>query len=329
MIEAMLFVVLAVLISLLLTGLLLPAFDSITSKKIELPLEDRNFWITLSSLAMITGLISGAYPSLFLSSFQPIKVLKGTLKFRGSSSLLRKGLVVFQFALSIILIIGTITISRQVKYIETKNIGFDRKNLIYVPLEGDLTAKYDVMRQDALKIPGVIGITRITSVPTQIGGNTWGVDWTAKDPDSRPLFTTAEVGYEFVKTMKLQLVAGRDFSKELAVDSANYIVNESALQEIGYKNAIGKPLSLWGVKGQIIGVLKDFHFNSFHEPIAPLILKLGEKDNWGNVLIRAEQSKTKDVLARLEAIWKDLNPRFTFSYQFADDDYQSLYKGEQ
>jgi putative ABC transport system permease protein len=327
--EAMLLVFLAVIISLSLTVLVLPAFNSFTGKEIELPITNKNFWFQLLSLTLLTGFVSGSYPALFLSSFNPVKVLKGTLKFNPGAALFRKGLVVFQFVLSITLIIGTIVISKQVNYIQTKDLGFDRENLIYVPLGGDLTAKYEVLKQEALKMPGIAGITRITSVPTQIGGNTWGVDWTSKDPNSRPLFTTAEVGYEFVKTMKLQLLAGRDFSKDFAADSANYLVNESALQKIGYKDPVGKPLSLWGTKGQIIGVLKDFHFNSLREPINPLIIKLGEKDDWGSVLVRTEKAKTKQALAGLETICKNLNPHFPFDYQFADEDYQSLYKSEQ
>ena len=327
--EALLLVVVAVTFSLFLTSLVLPAFNSFTGKTIQLPLTDETFWVELLALTLLTGLISGCYPALFLSSFNPVKVLKGSLKFTPGAALFRKALVVFQFVLSIGMITGTLVISRQVKYIQTKDIGFTKDNLIYVPLEGDLTSKYEVFKQDALRNPAVTGVTRITSVPTEIGGNTWGVDWTGKSPDARPLFTTAEVGYEFAKTMKLQLVQGRDFLEKFAADSANYLVNVTALKQIGYKNPIGKPLSLWGVKGQIIGIVKDFHFSSLHDPINPLIIKLGEHDDWGYALIRAEAGKTKQAIAGLEAICKTLNPQFTFEYQFADKDYQSLYQSEQ
>ena len=327
--EAMLFVFIAVIISLLLIAVVLTPFNSFTGKAIALPVADKSFWFELFMLTLITGFVSGCYPALFLSSFSPIKVLKGSLKFSPRTGLFRKGLVVFQFVLSVALIIGTIVISQQVEYIQTKNIGFNKEDLIYIPLEGDLTPKYEIFKNAALKSPGITGVTRITSMPTQIGGNTWGVDWTGKDPDLRPLFTTAEVGYEFAKTMRLQLLQGRDFSKDFAADSANYLVNESALEQIGYKNPIGKPLSLWGVKGQIIGVVKDFHFSSLHESIAPLIIKLGEHDDWGYALVRADAGKTKQALTSLETICKTLNPQFTFEYQFADENYQSLYRSEQ
>lgn len=327
--EALLFVIIAVFFSLLFTALVLPAFNSHTGKAIQLPTTDQTFWTELLVLTIITGFVSGCYPALFLSSFNPVKVLKGSLKFTRGAALFRRALVVFQFVLSVGMIIGTLVISRQVKYIQTKDIGFAKENLIYIPLEGDLTSKYDMFKDEALKTLGVTAVTRITSMPTEIGGNTWGVDWTGKNPDTRPLFTTAEVGYEFAKTMKLQLVEGRDFSKDFAADSANYLVNTSALKQIEYKNPIGKPLSLWGVKGQIIGVVNDFHFSSLHDPISPLIIKLGEHDDWGYALIRTEAGKTKQALMGLEAISKTLNPQFTFEYQFADDAYQSLYKSEE
>jgi hypothetical protein len=150
--EALLFVFLALIISLLLTILVLPAFNSFTGKAIELPLTSKNFWFELLGLVFLTGFVSGCYPALFLSSFNPIKVLKGTLKFSTGAALFRKGLVVFQFVLSVTLIIGTIIISQQVKYIQTKNIGFDRENLIYIPLDGDLATKYEVLKDEGLKI---------------------------------------------------------------------------------------------------------------------------------------------------------------------------------
>ena len=212
--EALLLAVIAVIVSLLLSALLLPAFNSITDKAIELPTSTAQFWFEVLALTFAIGIISGCYPALFLSSFNPIRVLKGALKFTPGTSFLRKSLVVFQFILSVTLIIATIVISQQVRYIQTKNIGFDKQNLLYIPLEGDLTDKYKVLKDEASKLPSIDGVTRITSVPTQIGGNTWGVDWTGKDPNSRPLFTTAEVGYDFAKTMKLQLIQGRDFSKD-------------------------------------------------------------------------------------------------------------------
>jgi hypothetical protein len=166
-------------------------------------------------------------------------------------------------------------------------------------------------------------------VPTQIENGSGGVEWEGKDPNVKPMFTQAAVGYDFVKTLNLKVLQGRDFSKDYATDSSNYILNEAALQKIGYKDPIGKPLTFWDKKGSIIAVLKDFHFNSIHQPINPLIIRLGEEEDWGWALVRTEAGKTKQALAGLEKLCKELNPQFPFSYLFSDEEYQKLYKNEQ
>ncbi|HEY0678497.1 MAG TPA: ABC transporter permease [Chitinophagaceae bacterium] len=327
--EAMLLACLAALLSLVLVSLLLPVFNSLTGKQIQMPFNNGMFWISLFALMLITGLISGSYPALFLSSFSPIKVLKGTLKFTSSASLLRKGLVVFQFALSIMLIIGTIVISKQVDYVQNTNLGYDRENLIYIPLEGELVGKYKLLKQEALKKPGIQFISRISQTPTQIQNGTGGVEWDGKDPNSKPMFTQAAVGYDFVQTMRLMMKDGRDFSDRFATDSVGYIINESAAKKMGMKQPVGSALTLWQRKGTVIGVVKDFHFNSLHIPINPLIIHLGENQRWGSVLIRTKPGQTKQALASMESLCKELNPGFPFTYQFSDEEYSKLYKSEQ
>ena len=327
--EAMFITLLAVVLSLILLLFLLPAFNQLTGKDIILPFASLKFWIGLVCLTLVTGFIAGSYPSLFLSSFKPILVLKGTLKFTSSAAMFRKGLVVFQFVLSIVLIIGTIVVSRQVDYVQTTNLGYDRENLVYIPLEGDLTPQYHVFKQEALKMPGVKFITRASQAPTAISNGTGGVDWDGKDPNTSPQFTHASIGLDYTTTMQLLLAEGRDMSKNFRSDTAGYILNESALAKTGIKDPIGKRLTFWGRKGTIIGVVKDFHFASLHEPIRPLILRFGENEGYGNVLVRTEIGKTKQALKSLEKLCKQLNPKFPFTYYFSDEEYQKLYKSEQ
>jgi len=327
--EALLIVSMAIIISLALVILVLPLFNQLTEKQIHIPLADPAFWLIITGLLLVTGFISGSYPALYLSSFKPVRVLKGSLKFSSSALWFRKGLVVFQFMLSIILIIGTIVVSRQVSYIQTVNLGYDRENLIYIPLEGDLTPKYELFKNQSLQMPGIKEISRITDNPTQIENGTGGVDWEGKDPTADIQFAQSAVGYDFTKTMHLQFAQGRDFSKDFATDSAGYIINESALKRIGYKNPVGKPLTFWGKKGTIVGVLKDFHFNSLHVPINPMVLRLGENIGWGNALVRTEAGKTTEALASLKKVCENLNPKFPFTYKFSDEEYQKLYKSEQ
>jgi len=327
--EALLLVSIAVIISLALVILVLPQFNQLTGKQIHIPFSDANFWLSITGLLLVTGFISGSYPALYLSSFKPVLVLKGLPKFSNSALWFRKGLVVFQFMLSIILIISTIVVSKQVNYIQTVNLGYDRENLLYIPLEGDLTPKYTLFKNQLTNMPGIKVVSRITDNPTEIDNGTGGVQWEGKDPNADILFTQSAVGYDFTKTMHLQFEQGRDFSKDFATDSVGYIINEAALQKIGYKDPIGKPLTFWRKPGTIIGVLKDFHFNSMHEQIKPLVLRLGENIEWGSALVRTEPGKTKEALASLEKVCKDINPKFPFTYKFSDEEYAKLYKSEE
>jgi len=327
--EALLIVTAAVIISLALVIIVLPQFNQITRKEIHIPFKDASFWLSLSALLLVTGFISGSYPAIYLSSFKPVRILKGSLKFSSSALWFRKGLVVFQFILSIVFIIGTIVVSKQVNYIQSLNLGYNRENLLYIPLEGDLTSKYTLFKTEALKMRGVKGVAHATDAPTKINNGTTGVLWEGKDPNSKIDFTQVGIGYDFIKTMHIQMLQGRDFSRDFATDSVNYIINETALKIIGYKNPVGKPLTLWGMKGTIIGVVKDFHFNSLHEAINPLMLRLGENFDGGIALVKTEPGKTKEALASLEKVYKELNPKVPFTYKFSDEEYQKLYQSEQ
>ncbi|HZY38349.1 MAG TPA: ABC transporter permease [Mucilaginibacter sp.] len=327
--ESMMVTLIAVGIAVLLLIVLLPAFNQVTQKQIDLPFNRPIFWLGLAIITLVTGLVSGSYPALFLSSFNPVKVLKGTLKLGSGVTLFRKGLVVFQFVLSIFLIIGTIIISKQVNYIQTKNLGYDRENLVYVPLDGDLPSKYAVFKQEVMGLPGIQSVSRTSFDLTNIENGTRGVEWTGKDPNNHVMFTQASVGYDFVHSMKLTLAAGRDYSKDFPTDSVGYLVNEAALAVIGYKNPIGQPLTFWGKKGTIIGVLKYFHFNSLREKIKPLVIRFGEKEDFGNAVIRTQPGQTKQALASLQKVYKELNPNFAFDYTFSDLEYQALYQNEQ
>ena len=327
--ESMLVTLIAVGIAVLLLIVLLPAFNQVTQKQIDLPFNRPIFWLGLAIITLVTGLVSGSYPALFLSSFNPVKVLKGTMKLGSGVTMFRKGLVVFQFVLSIFLIIGTIIVSKQVNYIQTKNLGYDRENLVYVPLDGDLPSKYNVFKHEAMGLPGIQSVSRTSFDPTNIENGTSGVEWTGKDPNGHIMFTNTSVGYDFVRSMKLALAAGRDYSKDFSTDSTGYLINEAALALIGYKNPIGQPLTFWGKKGTIIGVLKDFHFNSLHEQIKPLVIRFGEKEGYGSAVVRTQPGQTKQALASLQKVYKELNPNFAFDYTFSDAEYQALYQNEQ
>jgi hypothetical protein len=329
MLEAIMLTSIAVVLALVLLVALLPQFNLLTGKNIQPPLTDGIFLLGMIALTLITGIISGSYPALLLSSFKPILVMKQNLKTSSTALFFRKGLVIFQFALSMIFIVGMMVISEQVKFIQNKNLGYQKNNLIYLPLSGNIASNFNTFKQEALKIPGILDISQMSQRPLQIENTTGGVEWEGKRPDTKPIFVEAAVGYDFVKTMQATIIAGRDFSEDMA-DSSNYLINEQALRIIGYKDPIGMPLTFWGVEGTIIGVVKDFHFNSLHVPIEPLVLRLNStrRSLWGVALIRTELEKTSPALVDLEELHKKLNPEFIFNYQFADEEYASLYQSE-
>ncbi|GEP97092.1 ABC transporter permease [Chitinophaga cymbidii] len=326
--EAVLLTCLAVIIAVGVVAMLLPVFNTLTGKQLSLPFSQPVFWMMLLGLMLVTGFIAGSYPAIFLSSLKPVHVLKGGLQFSAGAAFFRRGLVAFQFMLSIILIVGMIVIYKQMKYFQTRNLGYDRENLVYIPIEGDLVKNYAVFKETARNMPGVLNISKMRNSPTYIEHHTGSISWTGKDPLLEVGFADAVVGYDFVKTMNLQLKEGRDFSKGFS-DSASYMLNETAIAKIGYKDPIGKPISWGNREGRIIGVLKDFHFSSMHQTIDPLIIRLDEDWTWGTIMVRTQAGKTKEVLAGLEKLCKSLNPRFPFTYQFSDEEYTKLYRSEQ
>ena len=260
---------------------------------------------------------------------QPIRVLKGALKFTGGAILFRKGLVVFQFVLSIVLIIGTIVVSRQISYLQTADLGYNRDNLIFIPMEGNLTGKFPVFRREAAKITGIENIAVLQDRPVHIGRDlTYDLDWTAKDPNSKILFAVTAAGDDFIKTMQLQLLQGRDFYPDFPADTSGYIVNEAAVKIFQYKNPVGQPLKVWGRQGKIIGVVKDFHLTSLHQTIQPLAIRLRNPDDFGNILVRIDGHHTKEVLSNLEKLCATINPQFPFTYYFTDERYLRQYKSD-
>lgn len=327
--EAMFLTFLSLVLAVITASLFLPIFNQLTGKELSLPFSEPVFWVSAMALLIITGFIAGSYPALFLSSLNPVKVFKGSMKFGSGAVFFRKGLVVFQFSLSIILIISMIVISQQINYIQSKNLGYDRDNLIYIPIEGDLVKEYSLFKEEGTKMTGIESISKMRNSPTVIEHHTGSIEWAGKDKNQFISFADAVVGYDFVKTAKLQLKEGRDFSKEFGTDSASYMLNETAAKKIGFKEAMGQTVT-WGNRpGKIIGVLKDFHFSSMHSAIDPLIIRLDENWGWGTILIRINGSKTKEAIAGLERICKEVNPKFPFTYRFSDIEFENLYRSEQ
>ncbi len=330
--EAILMAVLSAILALVIISLALPAFNQLTGKEIVLPINQLSFWASFVGITLLTGLVSGSYPAFYLSGFNPIRVLKAALPSgTKGDALFRRGLVVFQFVLSIVLILSTVLISRQVNFMRNAQLGYDRENLVYLPIEGDLGKKLEVFRTEAMGLPGVQAVSMSSgSNPTMMGDGTLSIGWTGKDPNVHERFIQEVVSPDFLTTMKVRLVAGRTLDPgTYPTDSSGVLLNETAVKLMGYKDPVGKPVYSGNYPLHIVGVIKDFHFQSLHDPILPLILGAGRKEWYGNILVRLKAGQTPVALAGLERLCKELNPAFPFTYKFSDAEYAKLYKSEE
>jgi hypothetical protein len=270
--------------------------------------------------------VAGSYPALFLSRLQPVRILKGTLAFSAESILLRKGLVVFQFVLSIILIVGTLVIYRQMEYIRHKNLGFDRENLVYIGAEGDLNKNLDAFKQDLSRSASIREVSSGGNLPNSVGGSSGDLKFPGQRPGEMVQVAAFSISENYLATVGVTLAAGRDF--EGKKDSTNYIVNETAVKLMRLKgDPIGQEISFWNGKGRIIGVTKDFHIHSIHNAIAPLVMVYAP-ENASYVLARVEGRRIADALDHLENVYRKYLPGYPFEYHFLDEAFEQQYRSE-
>ena len=326
MVESVLVAFLALFLSLNIAGMVLPQFNELTGKVISLDLSNPSLVLLLLGVALFTGLVSGSYPALFLSSFNPAVVLKGTVKLSKRVGAFRQGLVVFQFILSALLIISTLVVYLQLHYIRTKDIGMNRDNVLYLPLEGELSNRYEQVKRDLQQIPGITGVSSGSEIPLYVGNSSGGFEWEGKDPNTNILFSRLWVDYDFVETMDIKLKEGRTFSREFGTDTANFVINEEAARLMQLQNPVGEWLRSGDEKGKIIGVVKNFHTSSAQVNTQPLIVVLEPGGQF--LFARVAAGKTTDALAGVEGVVKRHNPAFPFEYHFLDEDYEKLYRSE-
>ena len=319
----------ALLIALGIVFAVLPFFNSMAGKDISLRLFDGKIMLGLFIIALITGLFSGSYPAVFLSGFQPVKVLKGTMKKMGGNLLFRNGLVVTQFIVSIVLLVGTVVVYNQLTYIKNRNLGYEKENLLYIPMRGEIWDKQKALKAE-LKGNTLTGnFTFVGELPTNLQSGTESLEWPGKNPALQYIFPSMDVGEDFTKIFGMSILSGRDFSSEFKADTNNFLVNEKAVQIMGMTvaNAVGQNVSFGGTRGSIIGVVKDFNFKPIQQSIEPMFIRL---NRWGGIVIlRTKSGKTEATLKALEKIYHDLNPSFPFTYNFLDQTLASEYEGEQ
>lgn len=326
--ETMLITILGAVIALFIAWIAMPPFNTLTGNQIAIPFGSLSFISKFLILIGVVGIASGAYPALYLSGFQPVRALKGKIRFSSRSIGFRKGLVVFQFALSIALIIITLTVTLQTLFIQNKDIGYDRENIIYIRLEGALIKDYKTFKKEAMRTPGIKYVDRSAQTPHSMGLIGPFATWPGMNPEKTVNVIPSSVGYDFVKLMGLKILAGRDFSEDFPADTANFIVTQSAVDQMELKDPVGTTITLFGSRGTIVGVVNNFNVQSLHQQAAPVILDLKEDLNFGTILVRTKKGETREALANLQKLYTQMNPGYAFQYSFLDDQYEELYTSE-
>ena len=329
MCESMIVAGISLIIAALVVWLFLPQFNVITAKRIELSLNDPELVLWLTGITVMTGFIAGSYPAFYLSGFKPASVLKGQMKGSAGELWARKGLVVFQFFLSVILIVSVLVIYKQIRFVQSKNLGYEKDHLIQVPMVGKVADSPKTFLDEIKKIPGVVNASTVGHSFLGRNNNTSGLEWEGKNPEDRILFENVAVNFGLLETLGVELVEGRFFSEDYGADTSKIIFNEAAIRVMDLKDPIGQRIKLWGQYDmEIIGVVKDFHYQSLHDVVNPLFFRLRPDNTW-IVMARLEGGKEQETLASLEDFYRKFNPGFTFDYQFQDQQYARQYESEQ
>jgi len=328
--ESLIVVAMAFVLALVLVLLILPQFNVIADKKLTILWSSPFFWIAGLSFSVLTAIVAGSYPAFYLSSFKPVKVLKGTFRAGKLAAIPRKALVIVQFTVSIILIIGTTVVFRQIQFAKNRPVGYERSGLLTVNLlTADIHNHFDAVRDELKKSGAISEIAESGSPATEVWSSTSGLAWKGKDPALSVDFHFNEVSHDYGKTVGWQFKDGRDFSREFASDSTALVVNEAAVKFMGLKNPVGEMMTWNGSPVTIIGVVNDMIVQSPYAEINPLFYSLSTgQGSVANIKINPA-ARPIDALAKIEAIFKKYDTASPFEYTFVDDDYATKFFNEE
>ncbi len=326
--ESIMIAVVAFVLCILLVLLVLPTFNTVADKQIDLPWLTVEFWLAGLAFATMTGIFAGCYPALFLSSFNPVKTLKGTFRAGASASMPRKVLVVLQFTISTTLIIGTMVVYKQIKFAQARPIGYTKDGLVSVPITEDVHKHFDAVRDELVNAGVIVGMAESGSPTTAVWNTNGGFDWEGKDPDQPVDFPNNAVSHDYGKTIGWQITEGRDFSRDFASDTAAFILNESAVAFIGLENPVGKVLRWNGKPFTIIGVVKDLLVQSPYRPVRPAMFHYSPEQQ--NVfIIRINPTiAASEAVKKIEAVFKRINPAFPVPVTFVDQQFDQKFDNE-
>ena len=328
--ESLLTVLLAFVVSLLMVQLALPFFNPIADKQIFIPWNNLDFWMAAIAFAVVTALIAGSYPAFYLSSFKPVKVLKGTFKAGRLAIVPRKVLVVLQFTVSVTLIIGTIVVYNQIQYAKDRPVGYSREGLLTIPLRNSsIHDHFDAVKLALLQLGAITSIAESGSPTTGVWNSSSGFSWKGKDPDLSIDFGNVSASYDYGKTIDWEIKAGRDFSRDFVSDTAAFILNEAAVHYMGLKNPVGETVTWWGNKFTVVGVVNDLVMDSPYDEPRPIIFNMSSGS--GNVaILKINPSlSAQDALSKIGSVFTKFDTAQPFEYQFVNDDYARKFGDEE
>jgi len=327
--ESLIMALISALVAIGIVYLALPAFNSLVEKQLFVGISNPVHIVALLAIALICGLIAGSYPAFYLSSFNPVTVLNGLkIKSSGSAGFIRKGLVIVQFSISIVLIISTIIVYQQIHHVKNRDLGYNKQNLIYLQLQGNMKQHFNAIKNDLLQTGVVQNAALSRSIVLQLGSNTGNFQWQGKDPNKQVLITVEGVSPEYTSTMGMHIKEGRDFYADIKSDSNNVIINETLAKIMGGKNILGSVLSQGDSKYTVVGVMKDFIYNNMYSPSSPLILFPDTSSvNYLTIRLNAKHNLPESI-AKVEKVIKTDNPGFPFEAKFVDEQFDQFFKAE-
>jgi len=328
-VESILVVLFALVFSLILVQLCLPIFNEVADKKMSILWTNPIFWTLVVAFALLTGLIAGSYPALYLSSFQPVRVLKGVYKAGKAASLPRKVLLVIQFTVSVTLIIGTFVVYQQIQYAKNRPMGYNQNGLVSLPINNEIHKHFAAINQELLNSKTILLLAESGAPPTATYSSTSGISWPGKDPNLSIDFPNVPVSYDYGKTIGWEIKEGRDFSREHLTDSSACILNESAIRFMGLKDPVGQQIKWWNNSLIIIGVVKDLVMQSPYSQVRPTVFYLSNEP--GNVMIAKlnPERVAKESIAKIETLYKQNDPTLPFTYEFVDESYAKKFGNEE
>jgi putative ABC transport system permease protein len=329
--ESLLITFIATVLAFILIEVSLPYFNGLLDIKLTIDYYNGLFWLTLVGLMILTGFIAGSYPALYLSSFEPIKVLKGFTLKADSSVSVRKVLVVGQFVFAASLIVCTAVIYQQLNYVKNKPIGYDKSNLIQIAVAGKMNdaVKLELLKTQLLESGAASNVTFFSTDFTEGGDNTTGVNWEGKNPNEAISFNHRTIGYDFVETIGTKMVSGREFSAKFPNDTASVLLNEAAVKMMGLKNPIGKVITFWDKKLTTVGIVKDFVVESAYQRVAPMIFRVNQRDDARVIIVRLNPNQNiSSSLAKIDDIVKQMEPSYPVNRKFVNESFEVKFKNE-